>query len=93
MIVICLFKRDITLSYTNYPTLSIRTHHPLPYLIGTRWVGRHAGEFAGVRRPDSGKEIEVEGVTVTIRDIVGSTGLELKSDPGEWGSTRPLSPC
>jgi len=40
------------------------------------------GEFAGVRRPDSGKEIEVEGVTITIRDIVGATGLELKSDPG-----------
>eukprot|EP00242_Pyramimonas_sp_CCMP2087_P013126 CAMPEP_0198213164 /NCGR_PEP_ID=MMETSP1445-20131203/28713_1 /TAXON_ID=36898 /ORGANISM="Pyramimonas sp., Strain CCMP2087" /LENGTH=582 /DNA_ID=CAMNT_0043887775 /DNA_START=261 /DNA_END=2009 /DNA_ORIENTATION=+ len=40
------------------------------------------GEFSGVRRPDSGKEIEVEGVTLTVVDIVGSTGLELKSDPG-----------
>ena len=40
------------------------------------------GEFAGVRRPDSGKTIEVEGVTITVRDLVGATGLELKMDPG-----------
>jgi hypothetical protein len=36
------------------------------------------GEFAGVRRPDSGKTIEVEGITIVLKDIIGSTGLELK---------------
>lgn len=40
------------------------------------------GEFAGVRRPGSGTAIEVEGVTITVEDVIGSTGLELKLDPG-----------
>ena len=41
-----------------------------------------AGKFVGVRRPDSGKPISVEGVDLVVRDITGSTGLELKADPG-----------
>ncbi len=40
------------------------------------------GSFAGVRRPDSGKPITVGGMEVVVGDIVGSTGLELKADPG-----------
>lgn len=76
------------------------------------------GTFAGIRRPDSGKPIEVqatpmlvmgasglampmpcgcnplenarpdkiplqvEGMKITVMDIIGSTGLELKVDPG-----------
>ncbi len=40
------------------------------------------GSFAGVRRIGSGKPIEVEGLTITIEAVIGSTGLELKSDPG-----------
>jgi cytochrome c biogenesis protein len=40
------------------------------------------GAFAGVRRAGSGKPITVDGVTLVIDDIVGSTGLEIKSDPG-----------
>mmetsp|Transcript_7898 Transcript_7898/g.16927 ORF Transcript_7898/g.16927 Transcript_7898/m.16927 type:complete len:578 (-) Transcript_7898:1713-3446(-) len=40
------------------------------------------GQFVGVRRPGSGKPIEVEGVQVVVDDVVGSTGLELKADPG-----------
>ncbi|PSC68118.1 cytochrome c biogenesis [Micractinium conductrix] len=40
------------------------------------------GEFAGVRRLGSGKSIEVEGLTLTPRAIIASTGLELKADPG-----------
>jgi len=43
---------------------------------------KETGEFAGVRRPDSGKTIEVEGITIVLKDIIGSTGLELKMDPG-----------
>jgi len=39
---------------------------------------KETGEFAGVRRPDSGKTIEVEGITIVLKDIIGSTGLELK---------------
>lgn len=40
------------------------------------------GSFAGVRRVGSGKPIEVEGLKITVDNIIGSTGLELKSDPG-----------
>lgn len=40
------------------------------------------GEFVGVRRAGSGKPIKVEGLDIVVEGIVGSTGLELKSDPG-----------
>ncbi|GLC35607.1 copper chaperone [Pleodorina starrii] len=41
-----------------------------------------SGQFVGVRRPGSGKPITVEGLQVVVEDVVGATGLELKSDPG-----------
>jgi len=40
------------------------------------------GEFVGVRRPQSKKPIVVDGLSLVIGDVKGSTGLELKSDPG-----------
>ena len=40
------------------------------------------GKFVGVRRPGSGKPIAVEGVDVVVDGIVGSSGLEMKVDPG-----------
>jgi len=40
------------------------------------------GAFAGVRRPGSGKPITIDDITMIIDDVVGSTGLEIKSDPG-----------
>lgn len=40
------------------------------------------GQFVGVRRPGSGKPIEVEGIKLVVDDIVGSTGMEIKNDPG-----------
>lgn len=40
------------------------------------------GDFVGIRRPDSGKPIMAEGMEIVIVDMVGATGLELKSDPG-----------
>jgi cytochrome c biogenesis protein len=40
------------------------------------------GSFAGVRRPGSGKPITVDGMEIVVGDVVGSTGLELKADPG-----------
>nr|AAM47499.1 c-type cytochrome synthesis 1 [Chlamydomonas reinhardtii] len=40
------------------------------------------GQFVGVRRPGSGKPIEVEGLALVVEDVTGATGLELKSDPG-----------
>ncbi|KAG2438976.1 hypothetical protein HYH02_010768 [Chlamydomonas schloesseri] len=40
------------------------------------------GQFVGVRRPGSGKPIEVEGLSLVVEDVTGATGLELKSDPG-----------
>lgn len=40
------------------------------------------GVFVGVRRPGSGKPIDVEGVSVVAEAVVAATGLEIKSDPG-----------
>jgi cytochrome c biogenesis protein len=40
------------------------------------------GSFAGVRRPGSGRPIEVDGLRLVVEDMKGSTGLELKTDPG-----------
>ena len=35
-----------------------------------------------MRRPGSGKPLTVEGVDIVVDDIVGSSGVELKADPG-----------
>eukprot|EP00879_Flechtneria_rotunda_P026587 GHRR01028360.1.p1 GENE.GHRR01028360.1~~GHRR01028360.1.p1 ORF type:complete len:510 (+),score=178.19 GHRR01028360.1:709-2238(+) len=40
------------------------------------------GQFVGVRRAGSGKPIQVEGLNLILESIIGSTGLEIKSDPG-----------
>jgi cytochrome c biogenesis protein len=40
------------------------------------------GSFAGVRRPGSGRPITVDGLQLIVEDMKGSTGLELKTDPG-----------
>ena len=42
------------------------------------------GSFAGVRRPGSGTKLSLDkdGITLTVESMVGSTGLQLKSDPG-----------
>lgn len=40
------------------------------------------GKFAGVRRPNSKLPIEIDGTKIVIVDAIGSTGLELKTDPG-----------
>eukprot|EP01026_Neomeris_dumetosa_P032679 TRINITY_DN25984_c0_g1_i4.p1 TRINITY_DN25984_c0_g1~~TRINITY_DN25984_c0_g1_i4.p1 ORF type:complete len:246 (+),score=36.38 TRINITY_DN25984_c0_g1_i4:130-867(+) len=40
------------------------------------------GEFAGVRRIESGKPIEVEGLSIVVKEIIGSSGVEIKADPG-----------
>nr|AKF43172.1 cytochrome c biogenesis protein [Melianthus villosus] len=40
------------------------------------------GKFAGVRRPNSKLPIDIDGTRVVIVDAIGSTGLNLKTDPG-----------
>lgn len=40
------------------------------------------GKFVGVRRPGSNRPITVDGVNIVVDDAIGSTGLELKMDPG-----------
>lgn len=40
------------------------------------------GKFAGVRRPNSKLPIEIDGTKIVIVDAIGSTGLDLKTDPG-----------
>lgn len=41
-----------------------------------------AGEFAGVRRTGSDLKLEVDGLEIKVDDVIGSTGMELKADPG-----------
>ncbi|KAJ4812475.1 hypothetical protein LUZ62_025041 [Rhynchospora pubera] len=40
------------------------------------------GKFVGVRRPSSKLPIEINGTKIVIEDAIGSTGLDLKADPG-----------
>ncbi|CAL4927548.1 unnamed protein product [Urochloa decumbens] len=40
------------------------------------------GKFVGVRRPSSKLSIEINGNEILIEDAIGSTGLDLKTDPG-----------
>jgi len=40
------------------------------------------GAFVGVRRPGSGKPIAVGGVELVVEGMTGSTGLQIKADPG-----------
>ncbi|CAK8576563.1 unnamed protein product [Lathyrus sativus] len=40
------------------------------------------GKFAGVRRPNSNLPINIDGSEIVIVDAIGSSGLDLKTDPG-----------
>ncbi|XP_007042720.2 PREDICTED: cytochrome c biogenesis protein CCS1, chloroplastic [Theobroma cacao] len=40
------------------------------------------GKFAGVRRPNSKLPIEIDGTKIVVVDAIGSSGLDLKIDPG-----------
>ncbi|KAI3446069.1 hypothetical protein Pfo_002734 [Paulownia fortunei] len=40
------------------------------------------GKFAGVRRPNSKLPIDIDGIRIVVLDAIGSTGLEIKTDPG-----------
>ncbi|CAL9138265.1 unnamed protein product [Musa acuminata var. zebrina] len=40
------------------------------------------GKFAGVRRPSSKLPIDIDGTRIVIEDAIGSSGLDLKTDPG-----------
>ncbi|KAJ1382978.1 ResB-like domain [Sesbania bispinosa] len=40
------------------------------------------GKFAGVRRPNSKLPINIDGSEIVIVDAIGSSGLDLKTDPG-----------
>ncbi|KAL2254716.1 cytochrome c biogenesis protein CCS1, chloroplastic isoform X1 [Sesamum indicum] len=40
------------------------------------------GKFAGVRRPNSKLPIDIDGMRIVVLDAIGSTGLDIKTDPG-----------
>ncbi|KAL1811913.1 hypothetical protein ACET3Z_021978 [Daucus carota] len=40
------------------------------------------GKFAGIRRPSSKLPIEIDGSKIVVVDAIGSSGLNLKTDPG-----------
>ncbi|MFP4133808.1 MAG: cytochrome c biogenesis protein [Halothece sp.] len=49
-------------------------------LKGTVLVYDSSGKLTGVVRP--GMEIKLEGITLKVLDLIGSTGLQIKADPG-----------
>jgi len=49
-------------------------------LTGTLIAYDTAGNIAGAVR--TGSSIDIDGVTVRVEDLIGSTGLQIKSDPG-----------
>ncbi len=49
-------------------------------LKGTLLVYDTSGKLTGVVRP--GMEIQLEGITLKVLDLIGSTGLQIKADPG-----------
>ena len=49
-------------------------------LNGTLLAYNQAGEFIGATR--AGSELEYGSVTLKIQELIGSTGLQIKSDPG-----------
>lgn len=49
-------------------------------LQGTLLVYDTQGNLSGAVRPGMG--IEIEGVTLKVIDLIGATGLQIKSDPG-----------
>jgi cytochrome c biogenesis protein len=40
------------------------------------------GQFVGIRRPGAARPIEVNGLKLVVDELEGSSGLELKHDPG-----------
>lgn len=49
-------------------------------LQGTMMVYDAKGNLASVIRPEM--PLEVNGVTLTVKELIGSTGLQIKADPG-----------
>eukprot|EP00775_Hariotina_reticulata_P001288 gene1288-1629_t len=79
------FYSDLTLRDFNGKELlrkTISVNDPFRYGGVTMYQTDCKGEFAGVRRAESGKVILVEGLGIVLEDIIGSTGLEIKNDPG-----------
>lgn len=62
------------------PDLSAGVTLIAPDLQGTLLVYDEKGKIASTVR--SGGSTEVNGVTLTVKELVGSTGLQIKSDPG-----------
>jgi len=49
-------------------------------LQGTMFIYDMSGQFVGATRP--GMPVEVNGVNLKVLDLIGSTGLQIKADPG-----------
>lgn len=49
-------------------------------LQGTMFIYDMSGQLVGATRP--GMPVEVNGVNLRVLDLIGSTGLQIKSDPG-----------
>jgi cytochrome c biogenesis protein len=62
------------------PDLSAGVTLIAPDLQGTLLIYKESGDLLSTVR--AGGSTEVNGVTLTIKELVGSTGLQIKSDPG-----------
>lgn len=62
------------------PDLSAGVTLITPDLQGTLLIYNEKGDLLSTVR--AGGNTEVNGVTLTIKELVGSTGLQIKSDPG-----------
>ena len=49
-------------------------------LQGTMFIYDMSGQLVGATRP--GMPVEVNGVNLKVLDLIGSTGLQIKADPG-----------
>ncbi|MGF1602404.1 MAG: cytochrome c biogenesis protein [Thermosynechococcaceae cyanobacterium] len=62
------------------PDLSSGVALITPDLQGTLVMYDRAGQMIGTVR--AGSSVEVNGITLKVKEVVGSTGLQIKADPG-----------
>ena len=105
----------LPLSCAHYPPTDpcSQSHHRLIWpvaqqrgVVQTITLYQTNGEFAGVRRFGSTNPIEIAGLKLWVDGVVGTSGLELKADPGvplvyagfggvccSWNASRLAMPC
>ncbi|XP_009605025.1 cytochrome c biogenesis protein CCS1, chloroplastic [Nicotiana tabacum] len=83
------FHTDISLTELNgkeVPKKTTSVNDPLRSIqagdLQSTILNDKEGKFAGVKQPNSKLQIEIDGTKIVIVDAIGSTSLDLKTDPG-----------